>query len=97
MFKNQLRVLFGLELITFASACPLLAQTKPSVLSVGPNKPTSAIFIGNSFFYYNNGINGHVTNFVQAGEPGKALRSTMVTISGQGGLSKSMHPTSSCL
>jgi hypothetical protein len=84
MFKNQLRVLFGLVLITFASASQLFAQTKPSVVSVGPDKPASAIFIGNSFFYYNNGINGHLTALLRAAEPDVKFRATMVTISGSG-------------
>jgi hypothetical protein len=30
------------------------AQTKPAVASLGPDFPKTAIFIGNSFFYYNN-------------------------------------------
>ena len=76
---------FFLALATLALAHGLAAQTpKPKVLESGAGDPKSVIYIGNSFFYYNNGINGHVTNFVQAGEPGKALRSTMVTISGSG-------------
>ena len=37
-----------------------LAQTKPAVTSLGPDFPKTAIFIGNSFFYYNNGLPGHV-------------------------------------
>jgi hypothetical protein len=73
-----------LALVALALAQGLAAQTKPKLVESGAGDPKSIIYIGNSFFYYNNGINGHVTNFVQAGEPGKALRSTMVTISGSG-------------
>ena len=38
-----------------------LAQTKPAVTSLGPDFPKTALFIGNSFFYYNNGMGGHVS------------------------------------
>jgi hypothetical protein len=37
------------------------AQTKPAVTSLGPDFPKTAIFIGNSFYYYNNGLPGHVS------------------------------------
>ncbi|WP_204314234.1 hypothetical protein, partial [Klebsiella aerogenes] len=36
------------------------------------------------FFYYNNGIGGHVTQLVAAGAPGTRFRNTLVTISGSG-------------
>ena len=32
------------------------AQTKPVVTTLGPDFPKTEIFIGNSFFYYNNGL-----------------------------------------
>jgi hypothetical protein len=44
----------------------------------------SAIFIGNSYFYYNNGINGHLVRLIRASEPSSKFRTTMVTISGSG-------------
>ena len=46
--------------------------------------PTSSIYIGNSFFYFNNGITSHVGPLIAAGMPGFRHRSTMVTISGSG-------------
>jgi hypothetical protein len=70
-------------LITFG-ASPLWAQTRPKVLDVGIDKPASVIYIGNSFFYFNNGINGHVTQLMAAADPAYKLRSTMITISGSG-------------
>ena len=44
--------------------------------------PTSAIFIGNSFFYFNNGIHRYVNDLAK--KSGIKFRSTMVTISGAG-------------
>ena len=38
-----------------------LAQTKPVVTTLGPNFPKTGIFIGNSFYYYNNGLPGHLS------------------------------------
>ena len=38
------------------AAAPGFAQTKPAVTSLGPDYPKTAMFIGNSFFYYNNGM-----------------------------------------
>ena len=38
-----------------------LAQTKPAVTSLGPDFPKAGIFIGNSFYYYNNGLPGHLS------------------------------------
>jgi hypothetical protein len=71
-------------LAVLAFALPAAAQTKPKVLDTGIEKPASAIFIGNSFFYYNNGINGHLTGLIRAAEPASKFRVTMVTISGSG-------------
>ena len=66
-----------LRLITIALSAGLvalapaagLAQTKPSVTSLGPDYPKTAMFIGNSFFYYNNGMPAHVTLLQKAADP----------------------------
>jgi hypothetical protein len=63
-----------------------VAQTKPVVTSLGPDFPKTAIFIGNSFFYYNNGLPGHLSLMEKAADPEHKLdyRNTMVTIGGSG-------------
>jgi hypothetical protein len=63
-----------------------LAQTKPVVTSLGPDFPKSEIFIGNSFFYYNNGMPDHVGRLEKAADPDhkQDYRNTMVTIGGSG-------------
>ena len=38
----------------------LFAQTKPKITTLGPDFPKTEIFIGNSFFYYNNSMHSHV-------------------------------------
>lgn len=65
-------------------ALPAAAQTTPKITSAGIEKPTSAIFIGNSFFYYNNGITSHLSRLLQSADPDYKLRLTMITISGSG-------------
>src|SRR3978361_411140 len=64
----------------------LSAQTKPKVTTLGPDFPKSEIFIGNSFFYYNNGMQGHVVLLEKAADPEhkEDYRATMVTIGGSG-------------
>ncbi len=63
-----------------------LAQVKPAVTTLGPDFPKSEIFIGNSFFYYNNGMPGHVSQLEKAADPDhkQDYRTTMVTIGGSG-------------
>jgi hypothetical protein len=62
------------------------AQTKPKVTTLGPDFPKSEMFVGNSFFYYNNGMPGHVSLLEKAADPEHKAdyRATMVTIGGSG-------------
>lgn len=71
--------------ISFAPTAAL-AQTKPVVTSLGPDFPKTEIFIGNSFFYYNNGMDGHVLAMQWVADPDRKqdYRTTSVTISGSG-------------
>jgi hypothetical protein len=63
---------------------PLAAQTAPKILTSGVERPASVIFIGNSFFYYNNSLHNHVLRLASAADPAYQLRATSVTISGSG-------------
>jgi len=62
------------------------AQTRPVVTTLGPDFAKTGIFIGNSFFYYNNGLPGHLSLMEKAADPDhkQAYRNTMVTIGGSG-------------
>ena len=46
--------------------------------------PASAIFVGNSFYYYNNGVTTHLTQLLAMAQPNHKWRSTLVGISGAG-------------
>lgn len=60
------------------------AQTRPVLKELGMVNPASAIYIGNSFYYYNNSLHNHVGKFIAQGMPGFKHRATSVTISGSG-------------
>lgn len=80
--RLALAVILGFVLAAPGSVAQ--AQTKPVIRDAGIVDPASAIFIGNSFFYYNNSMHGHVGRFVALGLPGHRYRSSSVTISGSG-------------
>ncbi len=84
--KNQFRYLKALlgGTILALAAVGAQAQVKPKVLDAGIENPASAIYIGNSFFYYNNSLHGHVGQLIGAGMPGFRHRASSVTISGSG-------------
>ncbi len=60
-----------------------LAQTKPAVTDFGA-APASVLYVGNSFFYYNNSLHNHVSRIASSAPAPARLRSVSVTISGSG-------------
>jgi len=83
MMTGLIRLL-GLAALLAVTSSPLSAQTAPKVLDSGVDKPASAIFIGNSFFYYNNSLHNHLSLLLRAANPNSRFRATSVTISGSG-------------
>jgi hypothetical protein len=77
------RHLFFLVMAACLSAAAW-AQTTPKRTEVGGATPTSILWVGNSFFYYNNSMHSHVANLIRAADPKSAHRATSVTISGSG-------------
>jgi hypothetical protein len=47
------------------------AQSKPARSDVGADSGTSILWVGNSFFYYNNSMHGHYNDLVRVGEPAR--------------------------
>jgi hypothetical protein len=75
------RILMAIVAAAFAATTVQAQTTKPKVTDLG-GAPESIIYIGNSFFYFNNGMDGHVARLNASAEAAKVLRSTEVTISG---------------
>ena len=67
-----------------ASAACALAQAVPTVKEIEP--PKTILYVGNSFYYYNNSMHSHVLRLTNAADPQNRAqyRSTSVTISGSG-------------
>ena len=79
------RILTGV-VIWLAASAAAMAQTKPSVTRPASGAPTVSMYVGNSFFYYNNGLPSYVSNLA-ANMPGASkarMSGTMITIGGSG-------------
>ena len=76
---NQLGVLFCT--IFFLTSQTLLGENAPLLKSPKVDNPKSVLFIGNSFFYYNNGVHKPVLGMVKANESlGEGHRFRNITI-----------------
>jgi hypothetical protein len=73
-------------LVALALSGSAFGQTAPKTKSLGAEGPKTALYVGNSFFYYNNGMPGIVGRLLAAADPANRAqyRNTMVTISGSG-------------
>jgi len=70
-----------------AALLPACAQTPPvaPAASSASTAPQSMLWVGNSFFYYNNSMHGHVGQLLRASAHGeRGWRQTSATISGSG-------------
>jgi len=72
-----------LMLALFTPQQALHAQTKPKHTDLG-QAPESVLWVGNSFFYYNNSMHNQFGRLVSSAGSGSRVRSTSVTISGSG-------------
>lgn len=84
MSLRQASLAIAAALLLSVTATTGWAQTRPAVKDLGGAAPASVIYIGNSFFYYNNSMHGHITRMVTEGMQGHKYRSSSVTISGSG-------------
>ena len=83
--RRLITVLLATTLAVVGWTTPGWAQIAPRVTSLGPNPPQTYMWIGNSFFYFNNGIASYVTGLAR-GEVGggPTHRGTMLAIGGSG-------------
>src|SRR5215207_8180933 len=77
-----------LSSVVLLSGCAIHVTTATATPAAMPMKAASELrsflWVGNSFFYYNNSMHGHVSNMARAMAPPVALRSVSLTISGSG-------------
>src|SRR5262245_31765213 len=66
-------------------ACAQTPPASPAATAASRTPPQSMLWVGNSFFYYNNSMHGQVGSLVRASAAGRqGWRQTSVTISGAG-------------
>jgi len=82
--NNKFFALFFSLLLLFSLSGNLYAQSKPKRTALDGEPPKSILWVGNSFFYYNNSMHNYLGMLVRAGDPKMSHRSTSVTISGSG-------------
>ena len=64
--RRQLATLLCLPLLLSLAACAV-AQPKPARSDVGGDAGRAILWVGNSFFYYNNSMHGHYGDLVAVG------------------------------
>jgi hypothetical protein len=85
----QIRALYA-ALITSAtlllSACATVPPNVPKAAVSGPEQTKAVLWVGNSFFYYNNSMHGHVGQLIRGSTMADKTghRSVSATISGSG-------------
>ncbi|HUR88112.1 MAG TPA: hypothetical protein VMZ74_03405 [Ramlibacter sp.] len=80
MFRS-FRILATLALAAATSVAG--AQTAPKVAPPA-DRPASILWVGNSFFYFNNSMHDHLRDMIRETPGDKPVRSTSSTISGSG-------------
>ncbi len=83
LFVRHLAAALSLLALVSISA-GVCAQTKPTRTDAGPEPIRSLLWVGNSFFYYNNSMHGHYNELAHAADAGGRYRGVSVTISGSG-------------
>ncbi|WP_375462317.1 hypothetical protein [uncultured Enterovirga sp.] len=75
----------AIGLVALLAAAAASAQTRPTVTSL-KEAPKTFLFVGNSFYYYNNSMHSYFLDVARKADPAnaKAYRGTSVTISGSG-------------
>src|SRR5215217_6518041 len=84
MSRHQCRLILSATLMVLVSVTSGWTQTNPKILHSGVERPASAIFIGNSFFYYNNSLHNHFILLLRSADANAKFRATSASISGSG-------------
>jgi hypothetical protein len=76
-------ICFSVGIAGCATTTAPSSTTAPSAPAAGTSAPASMLWVGNSFFYYNNSMHGHVGSLLNAANV-KGVRQVSATISGSG-------------
>lgn len=79
-FRQYIALLAGALLMSCVSGA---SAGSDSYRTVAP-EPSSVLFVGNSFFYHNDGINEHLLKLIRSFDAQTTFRTTLVAISGSG-------------
>ncbi|HEY2186999.1 MAG TPA: DUF4886 domain-containing protein [Caldimonas sp.] len=83
--RTSLAVLCATALALTAAGCAGPPMTTAAAPATPAAPPKTALWVGNSFFSYNNSMHGHVERLLSAANPGvRGYRATSATISGSG-------------
>lgn len=66
---NSVVIFFSLMSFLFLLPVASFAEIGPEVKSIGIDKPKQILFVGNSYFYYNNSLHNHVVRLTRAADP----------------------------
>jgi hypothetical protein len=82
---NRSAVARGARVLTVAAVASALAAcgTTPTVARWQGETPASMLWVGNSYFYFNNSMHGHLGGLLNAADV-RGIRQTSVAISGAG-------------
>ena len=92
--KNSNKYLFTLLLVPGLFLALLTEAGEVEVTSPHSKKIDSLMFVGNSFFYYNNSIHNHLSTLIKNNNSIESLKQRSITINGS---SLSWHPLASYL
>ena len=76
------RVIAPIVVLLALAGCAAAPQAPAQAAASGP--PGSMLWVGNSFFYYNDSMHGHVRGLVGGGDKSVKHRGVSVTVSGSG-------------
>lgn len=82
-FQLNLGRIARLSIVVAAAALAAACSTPPAAPRWQGERPASLLWVGNSFFYFNNSMHGHLGGLLNAAGV-RGIRQTSVTISGAG-------------
>ena len=82
------------KLLAIIFLSPFVLSENINIKEVQTNKLDSVMFVGNSFFYYNNSLHNHLRKIISGDNSVKAINTRSITINGS---SLSWHPVDAYL